>query len=191
MNKSTPSSIAKRIHCDTRMEISRRNWLGMGIWMSIQPKTHAEKPMWVLALDELSFWYLGNATSQLVTVASLQTIRNLVRVNDDNKVVVVMDLGSQASHALLNEVTQYVRKRHATVYGIGLAPFKFEGPARQTNTRFGWLQLQDQTDGCRLVRSEEAAEMLGANVTWTEVQGYLMEVIQQAASTVHIHKASE
>jgi hypothetical protein len=178
MKQPNSSLAANQFQCEHRMQISRRNWLGIGIWMSIQPKTYAAKPPLVLALDQTSFWYLGNAASQLITADSLQTTRTIASLNDDDVAIVVMDLACRSSQALLNEVTQRVKARHAKVYGVGLAPFKFEGPTRHSDGRHGWLQLHEQTDGYKVVRSEEAAERLGEDVTWEEAQGYLMEAIK-------------
>lgn len=146
--------------------------------MSIQPKTYAAKPPLVLALDQTSFWYLGNAASQLITFDSLQTTRTIASLNNDDVVIVVMDLACRSSQALLNKVIQRVKTRHAKIYGVGLAPFKFEGASRRSDARHGWLQLHEQTDGCKVVRSEEAAERLGEDVTWEEVQGYLIGAIK-------------
>lgn len=186
MKQQNSTFSANRFQCEHRLQISRRNWLGIGIWMSIQPKTYAAKPPLVLALDQTSFWYLGNAASQLITFDSLQTTRTIASLNDDDVAIVVMDLACRTSQALLNEVTQRVKTRHAKVYGVGLAPFKFEGANRHSDARHGWLQLHDQTDGCKVVRSEEAAERLGEDVTWEEVQGYLVRAIQQAVRQINV-----
>lgn len=183
MKPQSSTSTANRFQCEHRLQISRRNWLGIGIWMSIQPKTYAAKPPLVLALDQTSFWYLGNAASQLITADSLQITRTIASLNDDDVAIVVMDLACRASQALLKEVTQRVKTRHTKVYGVGLAPFKFEGPTRHSDARHGWLQLHDQTDGYKVVRSDEAAERLGENVTWEEAQGYLVGAIKYAVDS--------
>lgn len=164
--------------------ISRRNWLGIGIWMSIQPKTYAAKPPLVLALDQTSLWYLGNAASQLITADSSQTTRTIASLNDDDVAIVVMDLACRSSQALLNQVTQRVKSRHAKVYGVGLAPFRFEGASRHSDGRHGWLQLHEQTDGYKVVRSEEAAERLGEDVTWEEAQGHLSEAVLRSVTNL-------
>lgn len=184
MKQQDSTFAANRFQCEHRLQISRRNWLGIGIWMSIQPKTYAAKPPLVLALDQTSFWYLGHAASQLITADNLQTTRTIASLNDDDVAIVVMDLACRSSQALLNEVTQRVKTRHAKVYGVGLAPFKFESASRHSDARHGWLQLHDQTDGCKVVRSEEAAERLGDDVRWQEVQGYLIEVMRQAVNDI-------
>lgn len=183
MRQQDSTFAVNRFQCEQRLQISRRSCLAIAIWISIHPKTYSAKPPLVLALDQTSFWYLGNAASQLITSDSLQTTRTIAGLNDDNVVIVVMDLACRSSQALLNEVTQRVKARHAKVYGVGLAPFSFEGARRNTDARRGWRQLHHQTDAYKVVSSEDATETLGDYVSQEEVQGYLISAIKYAVDS--------
>lgn len=184
MRQQDSTFAVNRFQCEQRLQISRRSCLAIAIWISIQPETYAAKPPLVLALDQTLFWYLGNAASQLITSDSLQTTRTIAGLNDDDVVIVVMDLACRSSQALLNEVTQRVKARHAKVYGVGLAPFSFEGARRNADASRGRRQLHHQTDAYKVVSSEDATEKLGNDVSQQEVRGYLIGAIWQAVSNI-------
>lgn len=162
--------------------VPRRGFLVACVGIALMPAAQAAKPALVLALDPTALWYLGTMASELIQPRGLNLNGIFSRLDQYGAVVVAMDLACPNSQELLLSVTRSVRARDAKVYGVGLSPFDFEGEERKRCAFQGMLQLQRQTDGYRLVRSDEAAEALGWDATWDAGQQHLVDIIQSAVA---------
>ena len=163
--------------------LARRSLLGAAIGAAVLPPISAAKPPLVLALDTTALFYLEGLNAQLVTRNSLVELNGAASRGRFNAVVVVMDLAWPESEKLLKQIAACTKVRDIKVYGVGLAPFSFEGLLRIVQAKAAWLELQQHTDMCKLIRSDEAAELLGCNVTCDEAERYLLGTIQNVSMT--------
>ena len=153
--------------------LARRSLLGAAIGAAVLPPISAAKPPLVLALDTTALFYLEGLNAQLVTRNSLVELNGAASRGRFNAVVVVMDLAWPGSEKLLKQIVAGTKVRDIKIYGVGLAPFSLGGSPPIVRAKAAWFELQQQTDKCKLIRSDEAVERLGWEVTQDEAHGYL------------------